>query len=261
MSAPIFKLPKLSPAIQALLIQFISLPISFLAIYAVLHFAGLHASLITASLLQGVIASLISRVRKLAPWWWLIQFLFPIALVTMLAFDLPPLIFLGAFLVLLSLYWTTFRTQVPFYPSGTPTWNAVAELLPGDRPIQLIDIGSGLGGLIIHLAGRRPDCVFTGIEVAPLPWLASVLRARMSRLPRDRARFIRGDYYGLDFSQYDVVFAYLSPAAMPALWQKALREMRPGSLLLSYEFPIPDVKSHIIMMPVAGGPGLFAWRM
>ena len=85
-----------------------------------------------------------------------------------------------------------------------------------------------------------------------------MLRARVSRSP---ARFVRGDYADLDFSQYDVVFAYLSPVAMPALWQKANAEMCPGSLLLSYEFPIAGKKWNIIKTPEHGGPDLYGWRM
>ena len=48
---------------------------------------------------------------------------------------------------------------------------------PSDRPVRAVDIGSGLGGLVLELARRRPDSVFMGIELAPLPWLLSWLRA------------------------------------------------------------------------------------
>jgi hypothetical protein len=56
------------------------------------------------------------------------------------------------------------------------------------------------------------------------------------------------------------VFAYLSPAAMPALWQKARREMRPGSLLLSHEFPIPGKEADLVLRP-QGGAALYGWRL
>jgi hypothetical protein len=62
-------------------------------------------------------------------------------------------------------------------------------------------------------------------------------------------------------SDYDVVFAFLSPAAMPALWRKASAEMRPGTLLLSYEFSIPGTTPHIIDHPVENGPALYGWYM
>jgi predicted O-methyltransferase YrrM len=136
-------------------------------------------------------------------------------------------------------------------------WRAVEELLPRERELKVIDIGSGLGGMAMHLAAARPRADVTGIELAPLPWLVSRLRAAMAG---NRARFVRGDYERLDFGAYDLVFAYLSPAAMPGLWDKARREMRAGSLLVSYEFEIPAGQSVKTILTTEGGPLLYYWQ-
>jgi hypothetical protein len=247
------------PAVQAVSIQACALPIVAGAGYAVALLAGWPLPLAMAALLQGVIAAALSHWRGLAPWWLPMQAVFPIALVGTLSLQLPPAMFLVAFIVLLALYWTTFRTQVPFYPSGPGAWDAVAGMLPDDRPVRVVDIGSGLGGLVLHAARTREEGMFTGIEIAPLPWFVSVLRRSFSGLRN--ARFVRGDYGRLDFGSYDVVFAYLSPAAMPALWQKARAEMRAGALLLSYEFDIPGVAPHLTVTPRGSGRLLYGWRM
>ncbi len=178
-------------------------------------------------------------------------------LVLALSLQLPPSLFLGAFLVFLLLYWSTFRTQVPFYPSRLSTWRAVENLLPGGGNIRFIDIGSGLGGLPLYLATRHPGGKFAGIEIAPLPWLVSSLRALLTR---SSACFQRGDYRLLNFADYDVVFAYLSPVAMPSLWEKASAEMRSGTLLLSYEFPIPDTPASAVIPSDDAGANLYVWR-
>ena len=129
--------------------------------------------------------------------------------------------------------------------------------MPKEQSIRFIDIGSGFGGLVMHLARSRPQDVATGIETAPLPWLVSVMRARTGR---STAHFVRGDYTSLDFADYDVVFAYLSPAAMPALWEKARAEMRQGALLLSYEFFVPGIDPHIVEYPAGKRTALYGWR-
>lgn len=247
-----------APAVQAVAIQLCAFPAMLGAAWIASRLTQLQLTLAMAAVLQGVLAALLSRLCGLAPWWLGIQSLFPIALLAMLALQLPPFIFLIAFIALLGLYWSTFRTQVPFYPSGRPVWEAVGALLPKGRPIRFIDIGSGLGGLVLHLSQAHKQSRFTGIEIAPLPWLVSVLR---SRFARGDIRFVRGDYERVDFGSYDVVFAYLSPAAMPALWQKARTEMRAGSLLLSYEFEIPGVASQLTSMPCEGGAVLYGWIM
>jgi len=46
---------------------------------------------------------------------------------------------------------------------------------------------------------------------------------------------------------FDVVYAVPSPVPMLTLWQKAKREMRPGSLFVSNSFPVPgEVPDQVI---------------
>jgi len=165
-------------------------------------------------------------------------------------------VYLTGFLISLGLFWTTFRSQVPFFPSRPIVWQKVAELIPQDKPIRMIDIGSGLGDLAMHIAKMKTASRIEGIEVAPLPWLVSVVR---SYLKGNAAVFKLGDYRELDFAQYDVVFAYLSPAAMPALWEKAHREMSSGSLLISYEFEVPGVSPTFCINTTK--QSIYVWEM
>lgn len=236
------------PAVKALLLQMLACAMILLLATGL---AVAHRSLgfLPAALIQGASAAMLSAYFRQALWWVGIQFFFPLALVLSLGLQLPPSLFLIVFLFLLVVFWSTFRTQVPFYPSGSAVQTVIADLLPQDKSIRFIDIGSGLGDLVLNLARHFPLHHFVGIEIAPLPWLLSWLRARFSG---DRARFVYGDYERLNFSEYEMIFAYLSPAAMTALWQKAQTEMREKSLLLSYEFPISDViPAFVISMPTS----------
>jgi hypothetical protein len=227
-----------APAVRALLLQILAFLLTLATVWLLAR-AGLAPSWLGVTLVQGAWAAALSWRAGLASWWCAIQFLFPPGLLLARqaadALSLPPAAFLAIFLFMLLLYWSTFRTQVPYYPSGRAVWEEVARQLPADRPLRIVDIGSGLGGLVLELARRRPDCEVSGIELAPLPWLASRLRAVASH---SRARFLRGDYESLNFGNYEVVFAYLSPAAMDKLWTKAEAEMKTGSVLISYEFAI-----------------------
>lgn len=246
------------PAVLALLAQIIAFAAVFLLAYVLPPLAGAQISIAVAAIMQGCLAAVLARVFRLAPWWKVIEFFFPIAIVGAGAVQLPPQVYLAAFLLFLVLYWSTFRTQVPFYPSNAAVWRAVAELLPEGQSLRVIDVGSGFGGMVMHLARMRPECHVVGIELAPLPWLCSLLRGKASG---SRGRFVRGDYDSVNFRDFDVVFAYLSPAPMPALWRKAHAEMRKGSLLLSYEFAIPGVEPSMVIHPSEGGPALYGWRI
>ncbi|WP_343730875.1 class I SAM-dependent methyltransferase [Duganella sp.] len=238
-----------------MLIQCGAMPLTLAIIYVMASFR-FSVDYLTVAVLQGVLAAGLTWKLALARWWRLIQLLFPLAVLTALALQLPSWLFGAAFLLLLGWYWSTFRTQVPYYPSGPAVWDAVRQLLPAGQAPRVIDIGSGLGGLVLYLARVRPDAQVMGIELAPLPFLYSWLRARLSG---SAARFARGDYETLDFSRFDLVFAYLSPAAMPQLWRKARAEMCPGSMLVSYEFIVEERSPDRILHVTESEIPLYIW--
>jgi SAM-dependent methyltransferase len=245
-----------APVLQATLLQLIAFGLMLATAWLIASLSGFQFSIAHATLLQAAIASFLTWGR-MEPWWIAIQFIFPLAVIGALAVQLPPILYLGIFLLSVALFWSTFRTRVPYYPSTSSVWSVVESQVPVEQPTRLMDIGCGFGGMALRLAASRPNCKVEGIELAPLPWCVSSLRACMAR---SRASFQYGDYQKLHFAEYDIVFAYLSPAAMPELWQKAKAEMRPGSLLLSNEFSIPGIEP-ASAMPCADGRILYAWRL
>ncbi len=229
-------LARLPPAVTALLLQFAALLLAVLSV----RIANLTLPPLGFALLCGVYAAAFSRLAGLARWWLIIQLLFLPALVLMLTLNIPSGFFLAGFLVLLAVYWSTFRTQVPLYLSSDKVWRELENLLPpphADNRLQFADLGSGLGGVLTYLAGTRPDGHFHGVESAPLPFLWSWLRIRLGGYRNCSVHW--GSLWDCDLGQYDVVFAYLSPVPMERLWHKACSEMHPGSLFISSSFAVP----------------------
>lgn len=208
--------------------------------------------------MQSVVSTLFAYCAQQAHWWRWIHFGFPFAILTMLQLQLPSEVYLAGFILTTGVFWTTFRSQVPFFPSRPAVWQEIEQLIPQHRPTRVIDIGSGLGDMAMYIANQRPLCRAEGIEIAPLPWLVSQVRGFFKQ---SRARFMLGDYYDLNFAEYDVIFAYLSPVAMPLLWNKAMQEMKPGSLLISLEFEIAQMQPTHIITPKDRSPKLYVWRM
>lgn len=212
-------------------------------------------------LLQVVIASSLASVAKMPIWWRWITAIFPVAVVSMQVLSLSPWFYLAGFLMTLALYWSVHNTRVPFYPSFPATWRAMLSILDqfaGDRTLKVLDIGSGIGDIAMFLSKQRPQDHVFGIEIAPLPWLISALRTRLSR---SRAQFKLGNYHHLNFSTIDVVFAYLSPAAMEEVWLKVAQEMQPGSVFISSEFPVPGIQAQRILYPQVGSPALYVYQL
>jgi len=50
----------------------------------------------------------------------------------------------------------------------------------------------------------------------------------------------RADLFARPWQDYDLVYAFLSPVPMAAVWKKAAAELRPGALLVSNSFPVPE---------------------
>lgn len=252
-------LKKLPPSAIALLLQCAAFSLTLL----VIGVTGLHDSPLLFALLCGLLAAAFSFLSGLAKWWLLIQLLFVPALVLMLQVELPPNFFLGAFLTLLLVYWSAFRSQVPLYLSSNKVWRAIECLLPATTTnpgFTFVDLGSGLGGVLTHLAKVRPDGLYTGVEVAPLPFFWSWLRTRLGGYRNCRMHW--GSLWDCDLSQYDVVFAYLSPVPMEKLWHKARAEMRPGTLFISSTFAVPDQLPHeAVQVDDLHHSTLLIWRM
>jgi len=253
---------KLPPSVTAALLQFTAFALTLLSV----RLSGLQPSPLAFALLCGLLAASLSRLAGLARWWLPIQLLFAPALILMLALNIPPGFFLAAFLILLALYWSTFRTQVPLYLSSQKVWRALEGLLPDAKTgFRFIDLGSGLGGVLTHLASARPDGHYSGVESAPLPFLWSWLRVRLGGYRNCKVHWGSiwdGSLEACNLAQYDVVFAYLSPVPMERLWRKARAEMRPGTVFISSTFTVPDqAPQQTIQVDDLHRSTLLIWRM
>jgi SAM-dependent methyltransferase len=209
-------------------------------------------------LAHGLLAAGLGVCLRLPAWWLPINLLFIPAAVLLRQWELPPAVFLLAFVVLALVFWTTFRTRVPLYLSSREAGEKLAELVPQTTDARLLDLGCGFGGLLQQVRGLRPTATLEGVEIAPLPALVAWLRLRGSA----RCKVRRGDFWRMDLSEYDVVYAFLSPAPMAALWDKVRCEMRPGSLFVSNSFAVPGVEPHrAVPLGSAHGTRLYVWRL
>jgi hypothetical protein len=249
---------RLPPAVAALLLQILSL----VCIPFALRAAGAGLPPLAMAALCGLAAALLSLAIGLDRWWLAIQLVFAPLLVLALQLELNPWYYFGGFVLLSLVYWSTFRTRVPLYLSGRKVWPEVAALLPvadAGRQRRFIDLGCGLGGLLLHLARARPDMQFDGIELAPLP--AAVCRLRAALTGGGNCHVAWGSFWNRNLADYDVVFAFLSPVPMPELWRKARAEMRPGSLLISSTFTVPgQPPERTVLVDDARGTQLHLWR-
>ena len=232
--------------------------LGWLALFAAAQL-GVKAGAATG-LLIGLVAAASTAALRLPRWWWLIQLGFPLAVQATLALRLPAWGFALALLLCLLLFGAVFSSRVPLWLSGRRVQRSLVARLPAQTRC-VVDLGAGTGGIVLALARARPEARVLGIEWAVLPWLIGRLRLALAGY---RGGWRWGSLWDADLRRVDVAYAYLSPAAMPRLWDKARAEMPRGSLLVSYRFAIPGVPPDMTW-PVEGERDaddvLHVWRM
>lgn len=123
----------------------------------------------------------------------------------------------------------------------------------------LLTLALGRNALVervpLYRSGRRVADRLAGLLAAD----AALLEAGCGR----PARLAVGcrSFWKEDWGSYDAIYVFLSPEPMPKVWRKFLSEGRPGSLLISNTFEVPDIQPDE-RIPL-GGPlqkELLIWR-
>jgi SAM-dependent methyltransferase len=145
----------------------------------------------------------------------------------------------------------------------TPTWQPIVyEMLDlagvtGDDVVY--DLGSGDGRIVI-VAAQKYGARGVGIERQPeLVRLAREVAREAEVL--DRVAFVEGDLFAADISPATVVTLYLSASINRALESKLKRELRPGTRIVSHQFPIGDWPPERTVRSAENPVDLFLWRV
>lgn len=195
-------------------------------------------SWLAAGLLQGALAAGIGSWLGLSRWWWWLNLGFVPALLLASGAALPSWVFLVGFVVVLLLNWNSVGERVPLYLTGARGRRELAALLERRaEPFRFIDLGCGPAGTLLWLSRRFPEAQFVGVETAPLPFALAWLRS----LPRRNCQIRYENLWRSNLSGFDVAYAFLSPAPMAALWDKARTQLPPGGWLISNTFEVPGV--------------------
>lgn len=206
----------------------------------------------------GAIAALVGAAIGMASWWALINLIFPPSVYAAMTLAIPGWIFLALFTALVAVYWNSVQ-GVPLYLTNRTTWAGLADLLPKEQSVTFADLGCGIGGTLRYLAKIREDSVFTGIESAPIPLAIAKIRTLFGGRGNIYLRY--GDMWNVDLSEFDVVYAFLSPAPMERLFEKARLEMKPGSMFISNSFVVPgESPTEFVEVPDGQKTKLLIWR-
>ena len=148
------------------------------------------------------------------------------------------------------------KLDVPYLGTRPEAVEAMLDMAgagPGDR---VLDLGTGDGRILIAAARRGASGV--GIDIDPV--LIGEARAAAARAGvADRTRFVTRDLFETPLAGHTVVTMFLLPRVNLQLRPRLLRELAPGTRIVSHAFDMgdwsPDGKQR------AGGSRLYLWRV
>ena len=175
---------------------------------------------------------------------------FPLSLLASgAAAGLPPMAWLVPLALLLLLYPLNTWRDAPLFPTPEAALTGLSQAVPLPSGARIVDAGCGLGAGLIELHRVYPQARIEGLEWSWPLTLACRLRCRFAQVRR-------ADIWAAPWSDYDMVYLFQRPESMPRAVEKALKEMRPGSWLVSLEFKALALQPVAKLDHVAGKP---AW--
>lgn len=121
-----------------------------------------------------------------------------------------------------------------FHPSALIRVKTFLDATPMQPDDLLIDIGCG-DGRVLREAWKRYRVRALGYEVNPLAYVM----ARVRNFFSSDVKISYKNFWNEDISTANVIFCYLFPDVMEKLAHKLERELRPGTLVVSCNFPLP----------------------
>ncbi|MDD4973142.1 MAG: hypothetical protein PHY93_02270 [Bacteriovorax sp.] len=193
-----------------------------------------HLPIVAFAFFQAMLSTIITQaIFKLPKWFFIISFLFPIFLILgPQYFQISRGIYGALFLLLALTFSHTLKERVPLYLTNQKTHDALKKIVDDTSAKAFLDLGSGLGGVVRAIAEKKVTSV--GVETAPLLWVLSSLASILTF----KGNILRQNIWNTKLHEYDVVYAFLSPAIMSKLFYKVKTEMKAGSLFVSNSFEV-----------------------
>jgi SAM-dependent methyltransferase len=130
-----------------------------------------------------------------------------------------------------------FRAKgVPYVPLNKKQLKHIEDYIKVQAKVKLVDLGCG-DGRVLRLFEKMGVNELVGYEVN----LAALFWGKIkNKIYQSKVKLIYKNFYRISLSDVDVVFCYLLESALQPLKDKFEKELKPGSLIISYAFEIKN---------------------
>jgi len=133
------------------------------------------------------------------------------------------------------------QTRIPdvhYEPTPQLIVEELLKMAEVNRNDIVYDLGCGDGRFVIT-AAKKYGARGIGIDIDPERIKESIHKARIAGV-MDRVKFIEGDLFEMDIREATLVALYLLPELNMQLRPKLLKELKPGTRVISHEFDMYD---------------------
>jgi SAM-dependent methyltransferase len=131
--------------------------------------------------------------------------------------------------------------DVPYVPTPSVVVERMLRLAGVKKGDIHYDLGSGDGRIVITAVSKFGAARGTGVEINPELVARAQENAKKAGVG-DRATFVNQDLFQSDFSDATVVTLYLLPRINLKLRPQLLRQLKPGTRIVSHDFDMDDWK-------------------
>lgn len=136
-------------------------------------------------------------------------------------------------------------TQGALYVSTTRTRIAAfIDAVPLKKGQTMVDLGCG-DGRVLREVCKNYKIRTIGFEIN----LLAYIKARVLSLGLKQVEIRRQNFWSQNLAGADLVFCYLYPDVMQRLSAKLKAELRPGTLVVSCNFALPEFKPLRVLRP------------
>lgn len=139
-------------------------------------------------------------------------------------------------LYLLTWFWPPDSPWAPWWKTSGALAPAIKRLTGLKKSDVVYELGSGDAEAMITVSKKYGN-KYVGIEVDP--WRVFTARVRAKRTGvTDRVSFIKKSFFDVVITDATIVYVYLIPKTLLKLKKKFLKELKPGTKVMSYRYQI-----------------------
>ena len=133
-----------------------------------------------------------------------------------------------------------FAPLYPFFVINPKMIEAILKIVNLKPGAVVYELGAGTARFLRAVEKRQPQAKLRGIEYSMIPYLFGKLLLKKEKSHID---LIRKNLFNVNLKDADLIYLYLMPDMMEKLVEKLKKECRPGTMVVSYLFSMPNLES------------------